>query len=106
MAINEAKGIERLKTNAFQSDEYAFPGKARKLMLLTNVANIDIPTTQAGSFLPPVVNCSDVLFFRKKLAPNSTFPKVSTKNTMRSTGEKFIIDFIIRMTGCKTCCPD
>ncbi len=47
--------MERLKTNAFQFDEYAFPGKAKKLMLLTNVAKIDIPTTQAGSLPPPEV---------------------------------------------------
>jgi len=52
----DAMGIEKLKTRAFQLLIYALPGKAKKLMLLTKVAKIDMPTTQAGSFPPPAVN--------------------------------------------------
>ena len=71
LRVLEAMGIERLNTKAFQLVIYAFPGRARKLMLLTNVANIDIPTTQAGILPLPDVNCDDVLFLKKKLAPKS-----------------------------------
>jgi hypothetical protein len=39
------------------------PGSARKLMLLTNVANIDMVTTQPGMALLPSVNADDDLFF-------------------------------------------
>jgi hypothetical protein len=56
IVIYDASGIDKLKTKAFQFDIYAFPGKARKLMLLTKVANIDKPTTHGGNFLPPEVN--------------------------------------------------
>jgi hypothetical protein len=82
--------MERLKTNAFQFAAYAFPGKARKLMLLTNVAKIDIPTTQAGIFPPPVVNCMDVLFLKMKLTPKATFPMIRIKKTIASSKESFI----------------
>jgi hypothetical protein len=64
--------------------EKAFPGRARKLILLTNVANIDMPTTHAGRLPPPEVNCPDVLFLKKKLAPKRTFPKVIRRKTTRS----------------------
>jgi hypothetical protein len=53
-------------------------------MLLTKVAKMDIPTTQAGRFPPPEVNCPDVLFLKKKLAPKITFPNVIRMNTTRS----------------------
>jgi len=82
--------MERLKTKAFQFVAYAFPGKARKLMLLTNVAKIDIPTTQAGILPPPVVNCTDVLFLKKNEAPKATFPNTRIKNTIASSKESFI----------------
>ena len=49
-------GIAKLKVKAFQFEMYAFPGKAKKLMLLTNVAKIDIPTTHEGKVPPPEVN--------------------------------------------------
>jgi hypothetical protein len=89
--IIAAKGIERLKTNAFQLVIYALPGKARKLMLLTNVAKIDIPTTHAGSFLPPEVYCSVLLFLNIKRAPTTTLPSVSTEKTMMSGSESFMV---------------
>lgn len=82
-----------LNTKAFQFDIYALPGSARKLMLLTNVAKIDMPTTHAGNFPPPEVNCTEVLFLKKKLAPKSTFPSVSTINTIRSGSVSFIFDY-------------
>jgi hypothetical protein len=84
-AITDANGIDRLKTKAFQSDIYAFPGSARKLMLLTKVAKIDMPTTQDGSFLPPEVNCSEDLFLKKKLAPKTTLPMIRVMNTIISS---------------------
>jgi hypothetical protein len=93
--IRAASGMERLKTNAFQSEENAFPGSARKLMLLTKVAKIDIPTTHEGSCLPPEVNCSSDLFLKKKLIPRKIFPKVSIKKTVRSTSESFICNYYL-----------
>jgi hypothetical protein len=85
-----AMGMAKLKTSAFQFDMYAFPGNARKLMLLTKVANIDIPTTHDGNFPPPDVNWSVVLFRKKKLAPKITFPNVIIIKTMRSITGKFM----------------
>jgi hypothetical protein len=85
-----AIGMERLKTNAFQFDMYAFPGSARKLILLTNVAKIDMPTIHDGNFPPPDVKWSDVLLFQKKLAPNITFPNVIIIKTMRSSTGSFM----------------
>jgi hypothetical protein len=61
-ASTDATGIEKLNTNAFQLDEYALPGRAKKLILLTKVAKIDIPTAHAGRLPPPDVNCPEVLF--------------------------------------------
>lgn len=58
-----ATGIDRLKTKEFQSDKKAAPGKARKLILLTNVAKIDKPITQAGKVPEPVEKSLDVLSF-------------------------------------------
>ena len=59
----EATGIDKLKTKAFQLELNAFPGKAKKLILLTKVAKIDIVTTHPGMALFPSVNASDDLFF-------------------------------------------
>jgi hypothetical protein len=62
--------MERLKTNPFQLPEKAFPGNAKKLMLLTKVAKIDIPMAQAGSRPPPVVKSLEVRFRNEKETPN------------------------------------
>lgn len=56
--------MDKLKANAFQLELNAFPGKAKKLMLLTKVAKIDIVTTQPGMALFPSVKAADDLFFR------------------------------------------
>ena len=56
IVIYAVNGRERLNTKAFQFVIYAFPGNARKLMLLTKVAKMDIPTAHAGNFLPAEVN--------------------------------------------------
>lgn len=54
-----AMGIDRLNTKPFQLVWYALPGSARKLILLTKVAKMDMPTTQEGMVPPPEVNESD-----------------------------------------------
>lgn len=58
-----AIGMDRLNTNAFQLDRNAIPGKAKKLMLLTKVAKIDNPITQAGNVPDPVEKSAEVLSF-------------------------------------------
>ena len=83
-------GIERLKTKAFQFDVYALPGSPKKLMLLKKAANSENPTIQPGILPPPEVNCEEVLFLKKKLAPNITLPRVSTRKTIRSRTDNFI----------------
>jgi len=93
-AINEAMGIDKLKAKAFQFDWNALPGKARKLILLTKVAKMDIPTAQVGISPPPEVNCSELLFLKKKLHPNSTMPAIYTRNITRSIIGSFIRIFI------------
>jgi hypothetical protein len=82
--------MERLKTKAFQSLKYALPGRARKLILLTKVAKIDIPTAHDGIDLPPVVNWSDVLFLKKKLAPNNITPEIRIKKMIASSKGNFM----------------
>ncbi len=42
------------------------PGRARKLMLLTKVAKIDMVITHPGMFRLPRVKAPEVLFFLKK----------------------------------------
>ena len=59
-------------------------------MELTNVANIDMPTAQAGIFPAPVVNWSDVLFRKKKEAPKITFPAIREKKIKASINVSFI----------------
>ncbi|MPM54953.1 hypothetical protein SDC9_101736 [bioreactor metagenome] len=71
--------MDRLNTNEFQFPVYALPGSARKLMLLTYVAKIDIPTTNPDIPFPAVIKSPAVLFFRKNELPNSTVPRVKTR---------------------------
>ena len=53
-------------------------------MLLTYVANIDMPTTQPGMEWPAEVNSSALLPFLKNEQPNTTTPSVKTKNITKS----------------------
>jgi len=61
---------------------YAFPGKARKLMLLTYVAKIDIPTTHAESFPPAEVYSFEFLLLEKKEHPKIIVPIIKIRKTM------------------------
>lgn len=54
IAIKIATGIDKLNTNEFQLERKAAPGSAKKLMLLTNVANMESPIAHAGNVPPPV----------------------------------------------------
>jgi hypothetical protein len=45
-------------------------------MLLTNVAKIDMVTTQPGMMLSPRVNDEDVLFFLKNDPPKIAIPTI------------------------------
>jgi hypothetical protein len=69
-----ATGMERLNTKAFQLPWKEFPGRARKLMLLTNVANIDMVSTHRGMDWLPRVKADEVLFFLKKDPPKRVMP--------------------------------
>lgn len=66
------------------------PGRARKLILLTKVAKIDIPTAHEGILPPPVVNWSEVLFLKKNEAPKITFPIMREKKITASSKVSFI----------------
>ena len=82
-ASHVATGMERLKTNGFQLPLYASPGRPRKLMLLTNVANIDIPTTQDGKDPDAAVNEAAFLrLLNQKLQPNRATPSTNTAKTI------------------------
>ena len=62
-------------------------------MLLTKVANIDIPTAHAGILPAPVVNCSAVLFLKKNEAPKITLPATREKKIKASINVSFITWF-------------
>ena len=77
-------GKVRLNTKAFQFDCKAIPGKAKKLILLTKVAKIDMDITHLGIALLPSVNAEVFLFFRKNEAPKKVMPSIYARNITRS----------------------
>ena len=80
-----ARGIVRLKINWFQLPEYDPPGRPRKLMELTKVAKMDIPTTQVGTLPSALVKAeAPELLLRKKLQPKSTTAARKAKKTIKS----------------------
>ena len=52
------------------------PGRARKEMLLTKVAKMDMLITHPGIFRFPRVKAPELLFFLKKEAPNRVTPAI------------------------------
>ena len=56
-----AKGIEMLNTKGLQLPLKASPGRPKKLILLTKVAKILIPTTHEGRLPSALVNAALLL---------------------------------------------
>jgi hypothetical protein len=70
----------------------AFPGKAKKLMLLTKVAKIDIPIAQEGRRPPPVVKSLAVRFRNEKETPKPITAARYIPKTRRSRVFRDILD--------------
>ena len=84
-ASHVAIGMVKLKISWFQLPVYDPPGSPRKLIELTKVAKMDIPTTQVGTLPSALVKAeAPELLLRKKLQPKSTTAARKAKKTIKS----------------------
>jgi len=66
VATIAATGRVREKTKTSQLKLYAWPGYAKKVMLLTKVPSMESPTAQLGSLPSAIMNPEEVLLFLRK----------------------------------------